>query len=500
MNRQIRQVAFLVLVMFTALSLSVTSVQGLARPAIWEPLSSNGALNSDGRNSRTVNREFGTDRGPILLADKTTIVSTEKSDDGQGSDDYQRVYANGPLYAPVTGYFSPAFASMTGLEREANSVLNGDDPSLFSSRIKTLVTGGSQKGGAVELTINPEIQQAAYEALGNREGAVVALDPSTGAILAMVSSPSYDPNQFASHDANAVTEISTTLSEDSSRPLDNRAIAGNRYPPGSTFKIITTAAALRTGKITPDQEVDAPDTITLPGTSHSLENYGGESCGNGRTSFSHAFAESCNTPFAQLAMDVGEEELAEEAHNWGFDSKLSIPLTVTPSTYPDNDSQAQTAMAGIGQASVQATPMMMAMVAATVANNGEQMTPYLVSRTLDPDLNEVDTTSKKVARTPIDPATAKSLSSLMQTAVTDGTGNTAQVAGVQVAGKTGTAETGSDTGPTTWFVGFAGTDINKPQIALAVVLDGNAETEDNATGGKVAGPIAAQVIDAAVDQ
>mgnify|MGYP000917087262 FL=1 len=500
MNRQIRQVAFLVLVMFTALSLSVTSVQGLARPAIWEPLSSNGALNSDGRNSRTVNREFGTDRGPILLADKTTIVSTEKSDDGQGSEDYQRVYANGPLYAPVTGYFSPAFASMTGLEREANSVLNGDDPSLFSSRIKTLVTGGSQKGGAVELTINPEIQQAAYEALGNREGAVVALDPSTGAILAMVSSPSYDPNQFASHDANAVTEISTTLSEDSSRPLDNRAIAGNRYPPGSTFKIITTAAALRTGKITPDQEVDAPDTITLPGTSHSLENYGGESCGNGRTSFSHAFAESCNTPFAQLAIDVGEEELAEEAHNWGFDSKLSIPLTVTPSTYPDNDSQAQTAMAGIGQASVQATPMMMAMVAATVANNGEQMTPYLVSRTLDPDLNEVDTTSKKVARTPIDPATAKSLSSLMQTAVTDGTGTTAQVAGVQVAGKTGTAETGSDTGPTTWFVGFAGTDINKPQIALAVVLDGNAETEDNATGGKVAGPIAAQVIDAAVDQ
>ena len=499
MNRQIRQVAFLVLVMFTALSLSVTSVQGLARPAIWEPLSSNGALNSDGRNSRTVNREFGTDRGPILLADKTTIVSTEKSDDGQGSEDYQRVYANGPLYAPVTGYFSPAFASMTGLEREANSVLNGDDPSLFSSRIKTLVTGGSQKGGAVELTINPEIQQAAYEALGNREGAVVALDPSTGAILALVSSPSYDPNQFASHDANAVTEISTTLSEDSSRPLDNRAIAGNRYPPGSTFKIITTAAALRTGKITPDQEVDAPDTITLPGTNHSLENYGGESCG-GRTSFSHAFAQSCNTPFAQLAMDVGEEELAEEAHNWGFDSKLSVPLTVTPSTYPDNDSQAQTAMAGIGQASVQATPMMMAMVAATVANNGEQMTPYLVSRTLDPDLNEVDTTSKKVARTPIDSATAKSLSSLMQTAVTDGTGTTAQVAGVQVAGKTGTAETGSDTGPTTWFVGFAGTDINKPQIALAVVLDGNAETEDNATGGKVAGPIAAQVIDAAVDQ
>ena len=499
MNRQIRQVAFLVLAMFTALSLSVTSVQGLARPAIWEPWSANNALNSDGRNSRTVNRDFDTDRGPILLADQTTAASTEKSENGQGADDYQRVYANGPLYAPVTGYFSPAFASMTGMEQAGNSVLNGDDPSLFSSRIKTLVTGGSQRGGAVQLTIDPEVQQAAYDALAGREGAVVALDPSTGAILAMVSSPSYDPSAFASQDASAANEASKTLSEDSSRPLDNRAIAGNRYPPGSTFKIITTAAALRTGKITPDAEVDAPDTITLPGTNHSLENYGGESCG-GRTSFSHAFAQSCNTPFAQMAIDVGEEELAKEAHSWGFDSDLSIPLKVTPSVYPHNDSQAQTAMAGIGQASVQATPLMMAMVAATVANDGEQMTPYLVSRTLDPDLNEVSTTSKKVARTPIDSATAKSLSSLMQTAVTEGTGTNAQVAGVQVAGKTGTAETGSDTGPTTWFAGFAGTDINKPQVALAVVLDGNADTEDKATGGKVAGPVAAQVIDAAVDQ
>ena len=157
-------------------------------------------------------------------------------------------------------------------------------------------------------------------------------------------------------------------------------------------------------------------------------------------------------------------------------------------------------MAGIGQASVQATPLMMAMVAATVANKGEQMTPYLVSRILDPDLNEVSSTSTKVARTPIDSATASSLSSLMQTAVAEGTGTSAQVSGVQVAGKTGTAETGTDSGPTTWFVGFAGTDINKPEIALAVVLDGNAETEDGATGGKVAGPVAAAVIDAAVNQ
>ena len=192
MNRQIRQVAFLVLVMFATLALSVTSVQGLARPSVWESWSANGALNSDPRNRRTVSRNFDTERGPILLAGGTTIASTQKSDNGQGSEDYQRVYANGPLYAPVTGYFSPAFASMTGMEKEGNSVLNGDDPSLFSSRIKTLITGDSQRGGAVELTIKPEIQQAAYDALGGREGAVVALDPKTGAILALVSTPSYD--------------------------------------------------------------------------------------------------------------------------------------------------------------------------------------------------------------------------------------------------------------------------------------------------------------------
>jgi len=481
MNRQIRQVAFLVLVMFATLALSVTSVQGLARPSVWESWSANGALNSDPRNRRTVSRNFDTERGPILLAGGTTIASTQKSDDGQGSEDYQRVYANGPLYAPVTGYFSPAFASMTGMEKEGNSVLNGDDPSLFSSRIKTLITGDSQRGGAVELTIKPEIQQAAYDALAGREGAVVALDPKTGAILALVSTPSYDPSAFATRNGNAANEANATLSQDSSRPLDNRAIAGNRYPPGSTFKIITTAAALRTGKIKPDQERAAPDPTPPPAPSHSLENYGGESCGGGRTTFSKAFAESCNTPFAQLAINVGEEELSKEAKNWGFDSDLSIPLKVTPSTYPHNDSQAQTAIA-------------------TVANKGEQMTPYLVSRTLDPDLNEVSSTSTKVARTPIDSATASSLSSLMQTAVAEGTGTSAQVSGVQVAGKTGTAETGTDSGPTTWFVGFAGTDIDKPEIALAVVLDGNAETEDGATGGKIAGPVAAQVIDAAVNQ
>ena len=247
--------------------------------------------------------------------------------------------------------------------------------------------------------------------------------------------------------------------------------------------------------------MDAPDTLTLPGTNHALSNYASESCGNGRVTLAYAFAESCNTPFAQLAMDVGDDALADEASRWGFGSDLSVPLPVSHSVYPANDGPAQTAMAGIGQQSVRVTPLMMAMVAATVANDGEQMAPYIISQTLDADLQVVSTTKPTVARTPIDSQTAATLTGLMQQAVSSGTGTSAQVAGVSVAGKTGTAQTGSDDGgPITWFIGFAGTDINNPTIAVAVVLDGGEQIPTTGTGGSVAGPIAASVIDAAVDQ
>ena len=497
MNRQIHQVTVLVVVLFLVLGVSVTSVQGFAHPALWEFSSPQGNLVTDVRNSRTVYSEFGRDRGDITVANGT-IATSEESDDAYG---YQRVYSDGPLYAPVTGYFSTTFASITGLERAENSVLNGDDPALFSSRVRSLITGGSQQGGTVELTINPVVQKAAWDALGGRRGSVVALDPSTGRILALVSSPSYDPNQLASHDSGTAQSAWNSLSADEGQPMVNRAIGGDLYPPGSTFKILTVAAALRDGKANADTEMDAPDTLTLPGTNHALSNYAGESCGNGKVKLSYAFAESCNTPFAQLAMDVGYKDLSSEAEAWGFDDSQSIPLTVTPSRFPETNSDAETAMAGIGQASVRATPLMMAQVAGTIANGGDQMKPYLVAQTLDSDLNVVDTTTPKVARTPISSQTAQALSSLMQQAVSDGTGSSAQVAGVSVAGKTGTAETGSDDGgPVTWFVGFAGTDLSKPSIALAIVLDGGEQTAATGTGGSVAGPMAASIIDAAVDQ
>ncbi|WP_272867166.1 penicillin-binding transpeptidase domain-containing protein, partial [Actinomyces graevenitzii] len=278
MNPQIRHVSLLVTGMFLALLVSLTSLQGFARPALWESSSQYGSLTEDSRNARTIYQEYGKARGAIMV-DGTAVAASVKSSDSLG---YQRVYSNGPLYASVTGYYSTIFSNMTGIENAENTVLNGSSPSLWRSRIQNLFTGDQPQGGSVELTINPTLQKVAYQALGTKRGAVVALNPKTGAILAMVSTPSFDPNLLASHDGTTADTAWKQLNSDSGTPLINRAIGGDLYPPGSTFKVITAAAALRLGKVTPDSQVDAPDTVTLPGTTHQLQNYAGESCGNGK--------------------------------------------------------------------------------------------------------------------------------------------------------------------------------------------------------------------------
>ncbi|WP_194948905.1 peptidoglycan D,D-transpeptidase FtsI family protein [Actinomyces trachealis] len=507
LNKSVRRVQTVVLVLFVTLCVGLTSVQFFARPSLWEKgsptaVGSSDDLRQDPRNSRILIERYSQPRGSIVARDSdgttTTLATSTKGDNGY----YTRSYANGPLYAHVTGYISMTQQASTGLEQSEDAVLTGRDRSLLWSRLRDTIRNQNQRGGSVETTINPKIQQAAQEALGDRAGSVIAMDPRTGAILALVSTPSFDPNPLASLDSGTALEASKNLSAQSDAPLVNRALNG-QYAPGSTFKLLTAAAGIRTGKVEPDSQVSAPDRLTLPGTNHQMENYAGESCGNGVVSLTYAFAQSCNTPFAQLAMDVGEKSLREEAEAWGFNSQVSVPLYVTDSVYTSNgDDLARTALAGIGQGGVTATPLMMAMAASTVANQGQQMQPYIISRVLDHSLNTVQQTRPQVLRTPISKDTAKSLSMMMQQVVGSGTGTTAQVAGVTVAGKTGTAESDSqqpEDGPTTWFIGFAGTDIAKPTIALAVVLDSGQQTFGG-TGGSLAGPIAAQVIDAAVDQ
>lgn len=483
MNTPLRRLAVVVVSMFVVLLGSATWIQYVKAPG----------LNTDERNVRTLYREFDRPRGPIVVAGNA-IASSTPVDDSFG---YQRAYANGPLYAPVTGYFSVIYGR-GGIERSMNTELNGTSDSLFYSRLEDLVTGKQPQGAAVELTIDPAVQQAAWDALGSQVGAAVALDPSTGAILAMVSTPSYDPNVLASHDTKAVQDAWAALGADPARPMVNRAIAGDTYPPGSTFKLVTAAAALEAG-MTPDTPVAAPNELDLPKSSATLGNYGGEACSpTGAMSLQDALRISCNTAFGQIGLTLGADALRSQAEKLGFDEQLQIPQSVTASRFPADGKidEPQTALAAIGQYDVRATPLQMAEVAATIANGGVRMQPYLVQTVRNADLTPISTTQPTQLDRAMSPTTAAALTQMMQAVVESGTGRSAQIPGVAVAGKTGTAQTTADAAPHAWFVAFA--PAVNPTVAVAVVVEHGGDMGSEATGGKVAAPIAKAIIEAAL--
>lgn len=479
MNAPLRKLSIVVLVMFFALMGGVT----------WVQYGQAGALNDDPRNTRTVYREYGRDRGPIVVAGQE-IASSTPVDSPFG---FQRTYADGPLYAHATGYFS--IFQMTGLERATNGVLSGTDDSLLWSRIRALFTGSQQQGGSVELTLDPAAQQAAWDALGDQEGAVLALDPATGAILAMVSKPSFDPNNLASHSTDEVNEVYRNLQDDDGNPLSNRAIAGGQYAPGSVFKLIDVAMLLESGEYEPDSQVPAPQQLELPQTSHVIHNPGRGPCTDSDTvTLEYALQVSCNTPFGALAMEFGADALREQAEAFGFGTELDIPLQVTPSRFPADPDEAQTAMTAIGQHDVRVTPLQMAMVSAAVANDGVIMTPHLVATERGPNLQVTGTTEPSEFAQPISASTAAQMTDMMITVVEDGTGTPAQIPGVDVAGKTGTAESGGDGPQHAWFTSFA--PAQDPQVAVAVVVEHGGAQGDEASGATAAAPIARAVIEA----
>jgi peptidoglycan glycosyltransferase len=482
-NTQIRRVFAVMMVMFVALMVSVTSIQFFRA----------GSLNADGRNVRTLYREYGRDRGPIVVAGDAVAVSTPVDDDFG----YLREYPEGELLAPVTGYFS-LVNGITGIEDAENAVLNGTSSSLLLERTQALFTGRQPAGGSVELTIDPAAQRAGYEAFGEQVGGAVALDPTTGAVLALISRPSFDPNLLASHDTAAVADEFERLNADEGRPLDNRAIASRLYPPGSTMKLITSAALLAEG-YTPDSQVPAPDSFQLPGSGSLLRNPAGERCGGGDTvTLEFALQISCNTPFAILGAEIGDDALRAQAEAFGFGRDLDIPLTVTPSIFPDDPDAAQTAMSAIGQFDVRATPLQMAMVSAAVANRGELMRPYLVATTRGPNLDLLDETEPDVFSTAMTETNAAYLRDMMINVVENGTGTRAQIPGVTVAGKTGTAQTAEGLPPHAWFTAFA--PAEDPQVAVAVAVEYGGTLGDDATGSRVAAPIAKAIMEAVLSQ
>ena len=478
MNRQIHQVTVLVVVLFLVLGVSVTSVQGFAHPALWEFSSPQGNLVTDVRNSRTVYSEFGRDRGDITVANGT-IVTSEESDDAYG---YQRVYSDGPLYAPVTGYFSTVFASMTGLERAENTVLNGQDPSLFSSRIKSLITGDTQKGGAIELTINPQVQQAAWDALSGRRGSVVALDPSSGAILAMVSSPSYDPTQIASHDGGTAQSAWNSLNEDEGNPMANRAIGGDLYPPGSTFKPAQGAIFLAEGVLTPSTPLSCYGGYPRLGGKPKCHPHGSP------ISLIPALATSCNAYFCwgmhfllddrkrYPSVEVALEHWKERIVRLGYGYRLGVDLPGEKRGYIPNSSVYDKAYKGrwnsstiisisIGQGEVLATPLQIANLAAIIANRGSYIRPHLVRHISG---QRLDTMYTQRQQSGISPEHWEYIVQGMAQAVTGGTCRAANFAPgqIEVCGKTGTAENphGKDHSA---FIGFA--PRTRPRIAVSVI-------------------------------
>ncbi len=483
MNTPIRRLAVLVFAMFASLLFATTYIQFVQADE----------LGDRPNNRRTLLENYSRDRGAILV-DGAAIADSEQTDDEL---EWARNYPEGRLYSHITGYYSFIYGANQGLERSENSLLAGTDDSLFYRRLVDMVTGITPTGAALELTVDPDVQQAAEDALGDRRGAVVALDPKTGAVLALVSHPAYDPNDLSSHRLGAVQEAYEALNTDDGQPLTNRAIAGDLYPPGSVYKLVVAAAALESGQYTPDSLLEGPSRYTLPGTTTELPNFEGATCGpTDQVSLADSIRVSCNTSMAFLAGELGADALREQSSAFGFGQSVEIPMPVTPSVYPEEVDPAQLALTGIGQFEVRVTPLQVAMISAAIANQGVQMNPFLVESARDEDLDVINETNPTEFANPISQETATALRDMMVEVVDNGSGSAAAIPGVEVAGKTGTAEFGDQGAAHAWFTGFAPAD--DPAIAMAVVVESASGDWTGESGGRVAAPIGRAVLQAGI--
>lgn len=467
------------MLMFISLFVASTSIQ----------MVSSTELNNDPRNVRIIYDSYKTQRGAILV-DGNPIANSEKIADEYH---YLRRYDN-RMYSAVTGYFSLNNGA-SGLELSLNDYLTGRNSSQFFEQINALISGNPATGASVELTIDPVVQKAAWDALGSLKGAVVAIDPKTGNILALVSKPSFDANQLTSHDTSKASKKYAQLLASNKRPLINRAIAGDLYAPGSVFKLIVASAAFESGKYTPQSLIPNPSKYKLPGTNTYIHNSGEGKCGGKTTvTIADALKLSCNIPFAQLGIALGQDRLRAQAEQFGFGKTVKIPLTVTPSVYPDSMDEAQTGLSAFGQFDVRVTPLQMAMVSAAIANGGVQMQPNLIEAIRSPSLAVLSQPKPEVYSNPLKPETASKLKEMMVAAVESGVSYNGAIPGVRVAGKTGTAQNGTSQPYTLWFTGFAPAD--DPQVAVAVVIEDGGGMGQSGFGNLLAAPVARKVMKA----
>ena len=485
MNKPIRTISMFCLLLFLALMINATYLQ------YWKA----GALNDDPRNRRVITAAFSRERGAILVGRDPVAQSVASGDRYK----FQRKYPEPLEYAPLTGYFS--FYSQTGIEQTENDVLSGDDSKLFVNNLVGMLSNDSAKGGNVQLTVDPAAQDAAWNglrALGSDvQGAVVAIQPSTGKILAMASTPTYDPNKLASHDLASVTDNYNRLQKDPAQPMLNRAIQ-TTLPPGSTFKLVTASAALESGDYDPQSSVPGGTSLDLPQTDHDLHNENGSSCGGSRITLTQALDVSCNVTFGWLGLQLGDDALREQAQKYGFGQHYFDDLSPQAiSRFPGGDvSPPNTALSAIGQYDVAASPLQMAMVAAGIANRGTVMKPYLVDEVQSSDYDVLDKTQPSELSQAVSPQTADQLTQMMVSVVQQGTGTPAQIPGIDVAGKTGTAQSTLSRPPYAWFVGFG--PAEDADVAVAVLVQSSSTARSEIAGGALCAPIAKAVIQAVI--
>jgi penicillin-binding protein A len=491
-NRQLNRLAVAAIVLLVALVVATT---------YWQTWASAGLQDrQDNAIQRVV--QFTIARGLIQTAGKKVTLAANKKKTIAGSETiYRRTYPNHGLAAQTVGY-STESRSQAGLERSMNDYLTGANTNLSNAFRHILERLGSATvhGNNLELTIRPNAQRLAQQLLGDRCGAVVAMNPHTGAVSVMASSPTYDPNLIDEPGGYAkVLKIRGACGDGAA--LLNRATKG-LYTPGSTFKIVTAAAALDTGAFKPDSSFYDPGYCTEYG--QPVSNAGNPDQG-GREVFGHlnfvtAFQHSVNSVFCNIGKQIGAATILTYAKRFGFyktppletpaDERAPSGMYTASHHLDDNASKADPGRLAFGQWTLQVTPLQMAMVAATVANGGVVPKPYVVQKVVANDGSTVRTTRPSNLGRAIKPETAQILNQMMVAVVQGGTGTAAAIPGIQVAGKTGTAETGVDHVYTAWFVAFAPAD--NPRVAIAVVL----EKQLNGFGGAVAAPIAKQVMEA----
>ncbi|MET9654738.1 penicillin-binding transpeptidase domain-containing protein [Streptomyces sp. NPDC006460] len=475
----IRRAAGLCLVLLVALLVNAARVMVIEADG----------LDENPANRRIAIARYGQPRGTIEVDGRPV---TGSRDSGQQLR-YERTYTQGPLYAPVTGYASQTYGT-TLLENAEDSVLAGTDPMLAPLPFWNDVSRARNPGGTVLTTIRASMQEAAYRGLEGKRGAVAAIEPSTGKILTLVSSPSYDPGVL-SGTGREVKDAWARLNTSPHQPMLNRALR-QTYPPGSTFKIVTAAAALDAGVVRDvDAPTDTPDPFVLPGTRQVLPN---EAKGCADASLAYAIQWSCNTVMAGLGVKVGLSGMLDTVGGFGFnDTGLRVPSWVAKSNFDREMSDDQLALSSIGQFDTTATPLQMALVAAAVANNGEIAAPHLVDRTTTSGGRTVGTTGRSSYRQAMRPSTATQLQRLMVKAVEEGTGTNAAIPDAVVGGKTGTAQHGfGNTGtPYAWFIAWAqARDSAQPAVAVAVVIEDAEASRTDISGGGSAAPIARAVM------